>query len=247
MNMKKPYCPRCGNPLSQEQFLATMVVCKCGWHMQMSAATTQAAVERRHALSLIFWVMLLAGVVFHFFVWDTYSIDIIVPKLKHYAKKATVEDYKLITKICEKREKMACQIEALEAIVKLDPENDDAVVKLGKTYRDFKEDQKALSLYESYFASGGKNIAAAVSYAELTGEIGDVATSRFYFRKALDARPNIFQATVTRSYVNMLLANHQYKMASEAIRYYRGKSVNAKYFMQKELAEIQRNLASGAF
>lgn len=191
---------------------------------------------------LIFAFLLLVSL-YQGIVWDRYFFKIIPLKIKDQMGRASLDDLKDLERICKERKQNPCFKSALEKLFALDPSGQkEKLLDLAKLEESLSDDNSALSTYQLYFANHGTNPEAAVSYAKLLVDSGDLKRAGDYYRFALGRKDIKNVVNATREYALVLIRMTQYREAKNLIEAVRSRSPTSAYFMDKELRGINSKL-----
>lgn len=239
------FCLACQKPLSEENQFANSIICSCGYTMKNNATTKadKGANHRISAVVIAIGVILSASFV-HAVNWDNHFFSVIPLKMKDMTGTASISDLRALAQICEDRMKYDCMEDSYKQIYHQHPQDISILSELGSLQERrgrFLEATKTLGLY---FELEGDDLNASYAYAKALGAVGRIEEASIHYKRVLDAKPDVLQVTVTKSYVNMLLEQDRLKEAQDIIEFYRKQGTNTGYFMDQELKTIQRKLAS---
>jgi len=201
----------------------------------------RSAHERSIAIRLIFLTLIFGAVIVHIFNWDTYSLKIIIPKIKQMTGTANVADLNLIADICEKRKKDNCEVHALLRSYDLDHSQTDHLVKAGEILMEHKHFAEAVKVYATYFGTGGKADDVRYNYAMALAEAGYTQEARVEYEQLVHSNSKQKgdpKFNVARSYVELLLKINAYSEARQVIAQYRQFGPTASLFLDKEWRQI---------
>lgn len=234
------HCPACGNALSTEKLCGQMIVCDCGWTHSYKSKLNEKKGSDRVVISMILMCALFVGSFIHAVNWDTHFFTIIPLKLKELTQTANTEDLKKIVDICSLRSKHDCIEKAYAKMYELNPEEIEVLAELGHLQFLRSHIPQAAQTLQTYFSKGGKSMDAAYDYARALSHMSRYDEALTYFRKVLRSKPKTFQVSVARSYIQTLIKHDRLSQARAAIEYYRKRSVNSAYFMDKEYKELRK-------
>lgn len=237
-------CPMCGTNLSSEHVVGDMLICRCGWSKSSNKKYTINIKQGVMPIAFV-GIFLLLGFL-QVVNWNNHSLRIIPLKLSQWTGTANFEQLKKIASICSERKKVSCQELALKQAYKKDIAQIETLAEISFLQMAQNKEKDAYKTLYNYFTHGGNNLKAHHIYAKLLGKVGKVRKSQKHFRYVLNAKPKEFQISVARDYVRMLIANQHLSKARTLIYHYRRMSVNASYFLHKELKQIETELLSRA-
>src|SRR5512135_756842 len=96
-------CPRCGAEIDHERFMASGVVCRCGWSHSTQSAAAQKRSANRIMVRMILAAVFIIGTFIQVVNWNSHFISIIPLKVKQLIGVASVPDLERIATICYER------------------------------------------------------------------------------------------------------------------------------------------------
>jgi tetratricopeptide (TPR) repeat protein len=229
-------CPVCFQNVPTDRFVDGTAYCTCGH--SYTVREPKGTHDKSIAIRLIILTLLFAAVVVHIFNWDTYSIAIIMPKMKQMTGTASVQDLNVIADICQKRKKENCEIHALLKSFDLDHTQSKNLVRTGEILMEKKRFSEAVKVYATYFAGGGKDDDVRYNYALALNETGRLQEAREEFAYLIHGSGPSPKFNVARSYVELLMKINAYSEAREVIAEYRQTGPTASLFLDKEWRKI---------
>jgi len=218
--------------------------CDCGWRFQITNQESQAPVHKdKSSLLICLFGGLLLFTFMHVVSWDTYFFKIIPIKAAHATGLAGAETIAELSTICEERKKYTCVLDTLSELYEKNPlQQVEALHKKGKLLVKLERFEDAATTYGMYFEGNGSNPEAHYQYAKTLRTLSQFTKASEQYQLALSSKPDVLQISVTRSYVDMLIENKNYKYAKEIITHYRGKAQHSKYFLESELKMVNEAL-----
>lgn len=234
-------CPICESELTQDNLCGETIVCRCGWTKSLSLAKREKSAMDRTVWTMILMCGLFVGGFIHAVNWDQFSIEIVPLKIKQWSRSASVVELERIATICNSRVKQECVEQAYRdlLVAKADPAH---LKNLGEILYAKGEMAESQSLFQQYLAQGGSAPEAHHLYANTLSETGQGELAIQEFMKILKSKPQTFQVSVTRDYVNTLIKYKKLTKAKATIEFYRKSSVSSSLFMDKEYKDLLAKL-----
>ena len=233
-------CPKCFEITPEDRRIGDKYFCDCGWRFQVANQKTQTPIHKDKSSLLI---CLFAGLILFSFMhvvsWDTYFFKIIPIKAAHATGLAGADTIAELSNICEERKKFQCVLDTLSELYEKNPlQQVEALHKKGKLLVKLERFDEATQTYALYFENNGKTPEAHYQYAKALRMQAKFQQATQQYQLALGAKPDVLQISVTRSFVDMLIENKNYKYAKDIITHYRGKAQHSKYFLEAELNKV---------
>ena len=237
-------CPKCFEITPEDRRIGDKYFCDCGWRFQVANQQKQTPVHKDKSSLLI---CLFGGLILFSFMhvvsWDTYFFKIIPIKAAHATGLAGTETIAELSNICEERKKYECVLDTLSELYEKNPlQQVEALHKKGKLLVKLERFEEATKIYSMYFENNGTDPEAHYQYAKSLRMLSQVPQATEQYQLALAAKPDVLQISVTRSFVDMLIQNRNYKYAKDIITHYRGKAQHSKYFLESELKTVNEAL-----
>jgi Flp pilus assembly protein TadD len=160
--------------------------------------------------------------------------------MKEMIGAASVTDLEEIASICTSQAKPMCVEQALREVADKDRGNIEARARLAAFQSRMGELTAADRNYAQYFSAGGARPQSAYDYAMVLEKLNRIDDAARMFDFALVNKPDVLQITVTQAYVRMLMNVSRYEQARTLIDSIRKSGDNAKMFMEKEYAQLQK-------
>lgn len=144
--------------------------------------------------------------------------------------------------ICKERFLFSCSEMAYSKAFQVNPKDVENLSLLGGLQIRLKDYEQAIQTFQKYFQSGGQQSDIAYKYAKLLERAGKINEAKNYFQYSLDAKPDVFQVSLLKDYVNFLIKNDFLKDAQNLILKVRKQGDNDPQFMEKELQLIKKRL-----
>ena len=211
--------------------------CHCG-HNEMPSRDN----SKGQSYPIVIISVVIIAALLHLANWSQHFGSIIPLKAKELSGMASSQELIEIAKICQDRKKWNCEINAIEAAYKLDPETREHLARAAEVLVNKKQYFHAVKVLGQYFNAGGKDSMSrhryAISLAQ-TGQTNDAKKQYAYLIKTDNKDPN-FQ--LAREYVGLLIKNQDYKVAKVVIEKYRTRARTAMLFMDSELKTAQAHI-----
>jgi len=237
-------CPACNNEILHDRIIDQVAYCTCG--NSFGFGTKRDFNDNVSSAPLIVFGIVLIAAVLHFANWNQHALIILPLKMKQLLHVANESDLVRISQICRERAKLNCEVLALEGAIKLNPANQQYIIRASEIYAQQKNHTATVNSLTTYFKLGGKDFAARHRYAVALGHAGHFREAQAQFRFLLKSSKKNPQFQVARDYVELLLKNHDYANAKSIIESYRGASPHAALFLDKEMKTITAKLSRTA-
>lgn len=237
-------CPKCNSITPEERRIGDKYFCDCGWRFQVVQAGQKppAHKDRSSLLICLFAVVFLLGSI-HAISWDKYFFKVIPVKAATMLGFAGTSTLITMAEMCEDRKKYDCVIDTLTDLYEKNPlQQVENLHKKGKLLVRMERYQEATEAYALYFKNKGQEPEAHYQYAKALRMEDQIDMATEQYKKALEAKPDILQVSVTRSFVDMLIENKKFKYAKTIIDHYRKEAHNKKYFLESELQTVNEAL-----
>lgn len=235
------HCPRCGTEINHEHMIGSSIICRCGW-----TATSKKSFQRkwkqvdRTITSMIVATGILAAAFIHVINWDTHSLAIVPLKMKEWTNTASTQELDRVGEICLERKKYDCTQSAWMSFARLKPNDTNNLARLGKLLNQQGLHKEAVAVFSDYVAAKGNQVESLYLYGQSLTTLKKYDEADPIFAQALKQKPDMFQITVTRGYIKMLMDAKRFKDAKNAIMRYRKVGATASLFMDKELTQIRQ-------
>ena len=178
----------------------------------------------------------------HTVIWDKHAFNIVPLKVKQLLNLSTSSNLIEMADICNDRLMPACAEKAYIQALKKEPHNQEILAALGTLQDKMSKKNLALATYGLYFTNGGTDSDIAYHYAKVLDQFHRVDDAKKYYEYSLNAKPHIFQVTISKNYVTFLMKHNFLRQAKAFILKVRKQGENAPYFMDDELVEIKKRL-----
>lgn len=237
-------CPACGRAIDSQRLFLDMVVCECGWTRSQRSQQAEQRRDMRTAVTLVSIAVAIVLSFIHIVRWDKYAIEITTLTAKEYMALATTPDLERKVIICRERLNHDCVAATLERLVLRNPKKLTYLADLGKIRAQLQSWDLAEKSFQAYIEHGGREHEVVYELAKVYAALGQVDLASKYFDLTLSIKPDVLQVQVVRVYVSMLMGFGRYSQAQDLIYRVRRSGVNAAFFLDAELREIQRKTAS---
>ncbi|MCC7405099.1 MAG: hypothetical protein IT288_11935 [Bdellovibrionales bacterium] len=239
-------CPRCHLVIPPERWLERPTICPhCGLVFSRNDEATQHFVNRRfRQIAGVFSVGLVAAFI-HIVTWDNHFMTVIPLKAGQLLGLANIQDLVELAKICDLRQNPGCAEASLTDAVRLAPRQLELKEKLGKIRHQMGKHQAAVEVFTAYFNQGGRGLETAFLLAQSLQDLQRREEAAHYYEYILANQPDSLQISVTQKYVHLLSEMGQYSRAIKAIEAVRRRGPSAAYFLDHELKDLKKKLATG--
>lgn len=199
----------------------------------------------RTSWTLIFFGLFILGSLYHAIKWDTYFFEVIPLQVKFYSGRAQADDLLTFETICKVRKDSDCLVSIYRTQLQQDPNlNKECLKKLGLILAARNETREAASMFELYIKLGGKGPDTFLKLGQLYEKLGLLDKAAVNYKKTSKSPDEMVRIEGTQSYVKVLLKSERYREAEELIRSFRKMGKAYGLFMENELREVQRKIAS---
>lgn len=215
-------CPRCSTGID---FREQPSICTtCGWMPNQNQTELTKKTQKTFIIGVLsFSLFVIAGFI-HLVNWDKYSIEVIPLKTKTFIGLADDVDLSRLAEICEDRFKYDCTEIALFEVAQIRNQPED-YVKLGLLQRKLKAWQKSAQSYETALSLLQKtgesttSLLADIYYglAKANEGLNQETVAIDYYDRAITAKPEVIQITVTEDYLKLLKGLGQDKKAKRVV------------------------------
>jgi tetratricopeptide (TPR) repeat protein len=231
-------CPICFKTAAEDRFVEGVAYCECGHSYSISDRKEKG--DFKVAVQLLFLGLFAVGAVVQVFIWDTYALKIVVPKIKQLAGIAKPNDLNLIAQICNARKNANCEVVALLKSYDLDKTQVENLIRAGDALLAKKRYRDASRVYATYFEASGRaaNPEVRFNYALALTEVGLIEEAKDQYARLLDQPDSKHKFNIARNYVDLLMKTREHTTARRVIAEYRNSSPSASMFMDKEWKQL---------
>lgn len=237
-------CPACGRAIDSKRLFLDMVVCECGWTRSQRCQQAEKRRDLWTAVTLVSIAVALVLSFIHIVRWDKFAFEVVSLTAKEYLALATTPDLERKVFICRERLNHECVAHTLARLVLRHPKKLSYFAELGKIQAQLLNWNQAQTSFQRYIELGGREHEIVYELAKVYSALGQVDLASKYFDMTLSIKPDVLQIQVVRVYVSMLMGFGRYTQAQDLIYRVRKSGVNAAYFLDAELREIQRKTAT---
>lgn len=242
LNFGRNYCPLCKIEFSDDRIQCSPIVCdQCGWSEPKNQIIKHQRLQVSTIKVFIVFSVIITAVYFHTVKWGHHSIAIIPLKISEWTGNMSLSNAKEIANICAERKQVKCVIQSYEKIVNKNPSEIIAYSLLANTLEKANRGSEAINYYARYFTLGGTDNDMAFHFAKLLEKNHDNENAIKYYEYVINSKPDVFQITVSKDYVNLLIKMGELNKAKNFIKLIREKGQNAPMFMEDELKLIASN------
>lgn len=239
LNFGSSFCPQCKSEVAEERIHTPPIVCdQCGWSEKKNQIIKHQDLQKSTIKIFLIFSFILIALYFHTLKWGEHSLAVIPLKFSQWLGQTSASQAKSMAKICAQRQQVQCVIDTYSLLVKSNPRDPEAFSLLATTLEKAKRGGEAIPYYSRYFALGGNDSDLAYNFARLLEEKQDYENAIQYYEYVINLKPDIFQITVSKNYVNLLIKTRQFNKAKIYIKTVRKKGQNAPLFMDNELNVI---------
>lgn len=243
MNVFSGSCRICGNEIPEDRLQSGLSVCTCGWvEPNQFVSQWDKDASKRISTFGIAAVGVLLPVILFLASWSGFGFDVVAISFKSMLGMASAQDYIQKAEICEQVRKYDCATENYARVIRSNPQDEDAYLRLAHLYIKVKDMNSAIQVYQAFFASGGKDANLKFRMANLMADAGQTDLAQATYQELLDSEPGILQITVAKSYVQLLIKVGKFENAKSVITSFQGKGDNAKDYLNEELIQVEAQL-----
>jgi len=144
--------------------------------------------------------------------------------------------------ICYERRKYECSQNSMETYIKLKPEDQKVRLELGLLQLKRNMIEQGAKTLQEYVDRGGKEPRARYELGKAYSQLGKTKKARKELMTLLKSNDKVFQVSVTREYIRVLMQEKRWATAKLWIERSRRKSLVYNAFMTPEYKEVLRNL-----
>lgn len=236
-------CPRCRLIIPSERMMSSPVVCNhCGCVLSNREHTMDKRLSSRFKKSALLLSISLLALCIQVVTWDQFFLEVIPLKTRQMIGIASTPDLLRLAQICETRKNHQCHESTLMEVLRHEPNRTDTLVELGKLQYQLEAYDRAVHSLQTYFAQGGRDLRAALHYAQSLAKVGRLQEAAQYFEYVLDSKEESLQITVTQQYIKLLRESGQFARAIQVIESTRQKGTNAAQFLDAELQSLKQKM-----
>ena len=235
------FCPRCDNELTQHDHVTGFAICKCGWFDTTSSKQSEEKGEKKAMIMLAGAAIAFVLGYGHMLSWGAYAVQIPVVKIQQLTGTLSASGYTELAENCIALNKWSCAKEAYRELFQK-TRDVKALASLAYLQARLGESSNALSTYEVYIQSGGKDGEALLRYAHILEDAGQTDLAMKTYESAITARPDVLPVQATGAIVRMLIKQGKMEEAFNRLTEFRASAGNAKGYLNTEYSAVESAL-----
>lgn len=227
--MESLLCEKCHQLLDKDRRADWITVCSnCGHVGSGNSEKQKKEMSKGYALMLMSILTIFSLVFIQMAHWRQHSVSMLPLQIKSVLSLMSTADYEKQADICFDLHHYECAADALKIVSLSDPSDLDKLQKYAKSLVMAEDYELASQAYKLYFDKGGDNLDATYEYAKILVRLGLTEMATTYFNKVIDAKPDVFQITVAKSYVKALIESENISGLKALLKRFKSQGLTAE-------------------